>query len=82
MDSISGFKVLKQQLRKAWKDNPEKLQAVNKKFVDDAQVLWTTHCNLEQRFEDAKHNLIDNGLGVDREVRDPDGTHLEILVNG
>ena len=55
--------------KKVRREFPEKLQAASKLSVDDARGQWTTQNNLQQWFDDAKRDLIQTGLVIDREVR-------------
>jgi hypothetical protein len=56
--------------KKVRREFPEKLQAGVKVSVDDARAQWTTQNNLQQWFDDAKRDLIETGLVLNREVRD------------
>ena len=57
--------------RKMKREYPEKLQAVKLMSVDDSRAQWTTFTNLQQWFNDVKTDIINTGLVVDQEVRDP-----------
>ena len=65
--------------KKVRREFPEKLQATSKLSVDDARGQWTTYSNLQQWFDDAKRDLIDTGLVIDREVRDNHGNLISEL---
>jgi hypothetical protein len=45
----------------------------NKVWVDNARSQWTSYQNLQQWFYDAKRDLIESGLCIDKEVRNGDG---------
>jgi hypothetical protein len=60
--------------RKLCTEHPESLQAATLMSVEDASAQWTMHDNLNQWFDDAKKNLIETGMVIDKEVRDDDGT--------
>ena len=70
-------------LESAWKKlrtkYPERIQAGTKVTMEEARSKWTTVNNLEQWFDDAKADLINSGLVIDREVRDEQGGLLSEL---
>ncbi|KAI2493544.1 hypothetical protein MHU86_21011 [Fragilaria crotonensis] len=57
--------------RKMKREYPEKLQPVKLMSVDDSRAQWTTFTNLQQWFNDVKTDIINTGLVLDQEVRDP-----------
>jgi hypothetical protein len=61
----------------AWKKlrtrHPERMQAGTKVSKEEARSKWTTVSNLNQWFDDAKVDLINSGLVINREVRDAEG---------
>ncbi|KAI2493030.1 hypothetical protein MHU86_21504 [Fragilaria crotonensis] len=59
-----------QKVRKVF---PESLQAATKLTVEDARAQWTTHDNLNQWFDDAKQDFVNNGLVIDEDVLDDKG---------
>ena len=66
--------------RKMKKEYPEKLQAVKLMSVDDSRAQWTAFNNLQQWFNDVKTDILNTGLVLDQEVRDPvDGTLISEL---
>ncbi len=65
--------------RKVRTEFPEQLQAANKMCADDARAQWTTQNNLEQWFDNAKRDLIETGLVLDKEVRDINGNLISEL---
>ncbi len=70
-------------IESAWRklrfEHPERVTAGGQMSMEDARSRWTTHDKLQQWFEDAKIDLISNGLVIDREVRNGNGELLSEL---
>jgi hypothetical protein len=61
--------------KKVQREFPEKLQATSKLSVDDARAQWTRQ-QFTAMVDDAKRDLIDSGLVIDREVSDTNDGNL------
>ena len=70
MHMEKAFKVEAVWRQMKW-EYPEKLQAVKLMSVDDSRAQWTTFTDLQQWFNDVKTDIINTGLVLDQDVRDP-----------